>query len=202
MHVHTQVKLNVAEAAPGDAEGTLLVFPLELCVKGVTNANADAVVQALFAGDAAGAAARLRKVGQGVSVGPKPPATHIFVCSHLKRDKRCGLVGPFLVQKLRAIVAETKALGECPVRACSHVGGHAYAGNVICFSHRRGADGKPGELEGHWFGYVSPVAARDIVNRHLLQGEIIPGIWRGQMGLSEDEQKSRCENCACQKTEL
>lgn len=189
----------MAEAAPGDAEGTLLVFPLELCVKGVTTANADAVVRALFAGDAAGAAARLKKVGQGVSVGPKPPATHIFVCSHLKRDKRCGLVGPFLVQKLRAIVAEAqKALGECPVRACSHVGGHAYAGNVICFSHRGG------ELEGHWFGYVSPVAARDIVNRHLLQGEIIPGIWRGQMGLSEEEQKSRCDNCACKglKTEL
>lgn len=50
--------------------------------------------------------------------------------------------------------------------------------------------------------YVSPVVAHDIVQRHLVKGELIPGVWRGQMGLTEDEQKSRCENCACEKTEL
>ncbi len=33
------------------------------------------------------------------------------------------------------------------------VGGHAYAGNVLAFSHRGGGgEGKAGELEGHWFG--------------------------------------------------
>lgn len=145
-HSRPQAKLNVCEAAPGDAEGTLLVFPLELRVQGVTAANADAVVQALFAGPAAGAAARVGKV-PGATLGAPLPPTHLFVCSHLKRDKRCGLVGPFLVQRLRAIVAEAAAaVGPCPVRACSHVGGHAYAGNVLAFS-RRG-----GELEGHWFG--------------------------------------------------
>lgn len=51
--------------------------------------------------------------------------------------------------------------------------------------------------------YVSPIVAGDIVQRHLLKGELIPSVWRGQMGLSEDEQKSRsCENCACERTEL
>ncbi len=117
------MKLNVAEAAPGDAEGTLLVFPLELCVRGVTAANVDAVVQALFVagGEPQGtAAARLQRVA-GVTLGPPLPPRHLFVCSHLRRDKRCGLVGPFLVQRLREIVAETEALrGACPVRACSH----------------------------------------------------------------------------------
>ncbi len=46
------------------------------------------------------------------------------------------------------------------------------------------------------------MVAHDIVQRHLVKGELIPGVWRGQMGLTEDEQKSRCENCACEKTEL
>lgn len=110
----------MAEAAPGDEDGTLLVFPLELRVTGVTTANAEAVVAALFQGEPSGAKARVGKLGGGVAVGTQLPPTHLFVCSHLKRDKRCGLVGPFLVQRLRAIVAETLALGECPVRACSH----------------------------------------------------------------------------------
>lgn len=148
-----KVKLNVCEGAPEDAEGTLFAFPMEVRITGVTVANADAVVAALFGGEASGVRARLASV-EGAAVGTPLPATHLFVCSHLKRDKRCGLVGPFLVQRLRATVAETPALGECPVRACSHVGGHAYAGNVLAFSHRRGAGGTPGALEGHWFGYV------------------------------------------------
>lgn len=50
--------------------------------------------------------------------------------------------------------------------------------------------------------YVSPVVASDIVQRHLLKGELIPGVWRGQMGMSEEEQKTRCGNCSCEKTEL
>jgi hypothetical protein len=136
------VKLNVAEAAPGDAEGALLVFPLQLCVLGVTTANADAVVQALFVGEAKGAAARLNAVA-GVSLGPKLPSTHLFVCAHLKRDKRCGLVGPFLVERLRTIVAETPALGggACPVRACSHGEGRGLLLIARCALRPLGSDG-------------------------------------------------------------
>ena len=50
---------------------------------------------------------------------------------------------------MKGLRAEVEAKGlACPVRACSHVGGHAYAGNVLAFSHR----GPAKELEGHWFG--------------------------------------------------
>ena len=53
---------------------------------------------------------------------------------------------------------------------------------------------------------MTPLVAADIVDRHLIQGGHLMGVWRGKMGLSEEEQEAfaldRCANCACEKTEL
>ena len=193
---YQQVKLNVTEEEEGDEEGTLLVFPQEFCIKGVTVSNAAAVIKALFVEHS------LKDVGaiEGVTVAENIPRSHLFVCSHLKRDKRCGLIGPHLVKQMRGLVKE-KGI-SCPVRACSHVGGHEYAGNVLSFSRRDDSD----SVIGDWFGYVSPVVAKDIIERHVMKGEILMSVWRGQMGLSEQEQeqfaKQACENCQCDRTEL
>jgi hypothetical protein len=46
------------------------------------------------------------------------------------------------------------------VRACSHVGGHQYAGNVLAFSRRSGE----GELLGDWYGYVGESYTRTYVH--------------------------------------
>jgi (2Fe-2S) ferredoxin/small nuclear ribonucleoprotein (snRNP)-like protein len=237
-----KAKLNVAECSEeeGDEEGTLLLFPQEVCVTGVTIENADAVVEALLVrgeeeeegedgGDGGGlgervAEARDRLEGiEGVGVKDRMPRKHLFVCCHLKRDKRCGLVGPFLIKEFQRLIRAQEGREEensdvfefeCPVRACSHVGGHAYAGNVITFSRRVKEGGREGgtggRVVGDWWGYVTPVVAREIVVRHLVKGELLEGVWRGQMGLGEEEQKrvalkeGRCEGCDCggKKTEL
>lgn len=98
------------------------------------------------------------------------------------------------------------------MRSCSHVGGHTYAGNVLCFS-RRAPDGS---VVGDWYGYVTPLAAKDIVERTLQHGEILMSVWRGQMGLSEADQENlatelrrsysassaACNDCSCHKTDL
>ncbi len=204
-----KAKLNVAECSPeeGDKENTLLLFPQELCVTGVTVQNGEAVIQALLVGEGApttvkAATSKLKGI-KGVSVAPRLPAKHLFVCCHLQRDKRCGLVGPFLVKTFRELIrAKGKKVLDCPVRACSHVGGHAYAGNVISFSRRD----ESGRVVGDWWGYVTQVVAKDLVERHLMQGEVLVSVWRGAMGLAEEEQKrvakERCQGCECEKTEL
>jgi (2Fe-2S) ferredoxin len=64
------------------------------------------------------------------------------------------------------------------------VGGHKYAGNVIIFS----SDPK-GEVTGHWYGYVTPDDVPVLLQKHIEQGEIVDHLWRGQLGLSEEQQK-------------
>lgn len=233
-----KAKLNVAECCEeeGDEEGTLLLFPQELCVTGVTVENAEAVVEALLVkggeeegggedvGEDGGglgervAEARDRLEGvEGVGLKDRIPRKHLFVCCHLKRDKRCGLVGPFLIKEFRRLIRAQEGREEensdvfefeCPVRACSHVGGHAYAGNVISFSRRVEEGGREGVV-GDWWGYVTPVVAKEIVEKHLVKGELLESVWRGQMGLGEEEQKgvalkeAKCEGCDCgKKTKL
>lgn len=69
----------------------------------------------------------------------------VFVCAHNSRDKRCGVCGPLLLEKFNEEI-EAKALkDEVFVSACSHVGGHKYAGNLIIYSVAQ--DGK---VSGHW----------------------------------------------------
>ena len=71
--------------------------------------------------------------------------SHVFVCVHASRDRRCGVCGPALVQKLDEEV-ELRGLKERVfVSACSHIGGHKYAGNLIIY--QPGVDGK---TTGHW----------------------------------------------------
>ncbi|GKB97151.1 altered inheritance of mitochondria protein 32-like protein [Tanacetum coccineum] len=79
--------------------------------------------------------------------------SHVFVCSHSSRDKRCGYCGPILIKKFKE-EAELRGLENVSVTACSHVGGNKYAGNLIIYSVR---DAK---VSGHWYGYVTPKRLR------------------------------------------
>jgi (2Fe-2S) ferredoxin len=81
---------------------------------------------------------------------------YAFVCAHARRDKRCGVCGPPLIAALRSAAAQRST--PLAVRACSHVGGHAYAGNVLVFDR---ADGVP---RGTWLGYVAPEDVPTIVD--------------------------------------
>ena len=89
----------------------ILCRPLTVCLShplpGLTVANAGAVVEALLVQDS------LEKVAAlpGVSVVRDIPRDHLFVCSHLKRDKRCGLIGPYLVTELRGLIKVRRLLG-------------------------------------------------------------------------------------------
>ena len=81
---------------------------------------------------------------------------YAFVCAHARRDKRCGVCGPPLIAALRDAAAKRAA--PLAVRACSHVGGHAYAGNVLVFDRAAGVP------RGTWLGYVAPEDVPSIVD--------------------------------------
>ena len=119
---------------------------------------------------------------------------HIYVCTHMARDKRCGDKGPPIVTQFRRRLLECGLNPRVRVQSCSHLGGHKFAGNVIIF----GADASSGGVVGDWYGYVSEKDVDRLIERHLLKNEVVTELWRGRMGLSPADQEEfvrRQETC-------
>jgi hypothetical protein len=56
--------------------------------------------------------------------------SHVYVCAHGGRDVRCSVCGVVLIKKLNEETELQHLKDRVSVIACSHVGGHKYAGNV------------------------------------------------------------------------
>jgi len=179
-----KVKLTAASASSAaglyDQAGDILVFPERIRVRGCRSEDASALAAWLLAGAPKDSVPSL--VHEPIS----RRQHQLFVCAHTQRDKRCGVIGPAIVDVLTSELVR-RDLTHVPVRMCSHIGGHKYAGNVILFA----------QGEGHWYGYVDARAAVRIVDEHIVGGKplIEPKLWRGQLGLTEEAQRSRCDQC-------
>jgi hypothetical protein len=121
---------------------------------------------------------------------------YLIVCCHAARDARCGYLGPKLAdalsQRLGVKNAEQQRDGEDKCKSevimSSHVGGHKFAGNVIVYGKR---------FPGVWFGGLSAEVAHQFLDRLLsleetninaAEDEFLSRYWRGQTGLSKEEQ--------------
>jgi len=166
-----KITITAAQATPGDSDGDILVFPNRLRIR--TSESTESIVNAI-----------IQDNFTHLSGVTPLESTHIFVCCHAKRDKRCGYCGPLI---LEAISKRQTAGVES--RACSHVGGHIYAGNAIVFNR----DGR-----SDWLGYLtdSPECVDMVVG--LASGAISqPEVqhWRGRSGMSCEEHISFCASC-------
>lgn len=132
----------------------------------------------------------------------------VLICGHGGRDARCGIIGPILqteferalsgkeVQVLKgAVEVGDDSSTEClegsnevkgnPARVglISHIGGHKFAGNVILYipPQMLAKDGKAHPLAGYgiWYGRVEPKHVEGIVQKTLLEGEVIEEMFRG-----------------------
>lgn len=174
------IKLTICEGEDGteSSNGDVLIFPDMIRYKGLTHFDVDNFVEEVLVKDI-----------DWLPRSPEPMSgSYIFVCSHGSRDKRCGVCGPALIKRFKEEINGLGLDGQVAVSACSHVGGHKYAGNVIIFS----SDAK-GEVTGHWYGYVVPDDVPVLLHKHIGQGEVVDHLWRGQMGLSVEQQKRALE---------
>ncbi|CAM0944454.1 unnamed protein product [Alopecurus aequalis] len=173
-------KLTICEGEDGTESslGDVLIFPDMVRYRGLTHFDVDNFVEEVLVKD--------------VEWLPGSPeairGSYVFVCAHGSRDKRCGVCGPALITRFKEEIEGQGLDGQVSVSACSHVGGHKYAGNVIIFS----SDAK-GEVTGHWYGYVAPDDVPVLLNKHIGQGEIVDHLWRGQLGMTEEQQKKALE---------
>ena len=124
----------------------------------------------------------------------------IFICGHNSRDTRCGTLGPIL---RREFISCTRMIGRRPgydrstfegseamklvcqsrVALTSHVGGHAFAGNVIIYIPRAFMlpDGNKSPLAGRgiWYGRVEPRHVWGILEETFKRGTVIEELLRG-----------------------
>ncbi|KAI3813130.1 hypothetical protein L1987_17846 [Smallanthus sonchifolius] len=149
----------------GLSDGDVLLFPEMVKYRGLKEPDIISFVDEVI----------VNRKPWSIGVQETMTGSHIFVCAHSSRDKRCGFCGPILISKFKE-EAELRGLDNVSVTACSHVGGHKYAGNLIIYSVR---DKK---VCGHWYGYVTPSDVPELLDNHIGKGEIIDRIWRGQMG--------------------
>ncbi|XP_027152986.1 altered inheritance of mitochondria protein 32-like [Coffea eugenioides] len=153
------------------SDGDVLVFPDMIKYRDLKDSDVDGFVEDVLVNGNSWAAGK-----QEVLTG-----SYVFVCAHNNRDKRCGVCGPVLIEKFKEEIDSRALKSQVFVTACSHIGGHKYAGNVIIFSANAQA-----KIDGHWYGYVTPNDVPELLDQHIGKGEIIERIWRGQMGVTEE----------------
>lgn len=140
----------------------------------------------------------------------------ILICGHNSRDTRCGILGPLLRAGFNSYIrggTRLPAGGDRPtgflfnglelvnpfrasrVALTSHIGGHAFAGNVIIYLPKKFQmiDGKDNPLAGKgiWYGRVEPrhvwgimeSTQRGIVIEELLRGIYEPIVFGGRIHL-------------------
>ncbi|CDK25214.1 unnamed protein product [Kuraishia capsulata CBS 1993] len=102
----------------------------------------------------------------------------ILICGHSQRDIRCGAIAPLLQDEFNAVLSSKGLLFDedtnprgIKVGMISHIGGHAYAGNVVYF--------KKNMEYPVVYGRVFPKHVQGIVKETVVNGNIIEELYRG-----------------------
>ncbi|OBZ82044.1 Altered inheritance of mitochondria protein 32 [Choanephora cucurbitarum] len=168
---------------PGGSD--ILIYPDNILVSNVTHANMNDFYQLFVAAPLSQDQSRPDedRLGQ-MKIEPSPYRNLMLLCSHRKRDKRCGVTAPMLAQEIDHVLRE-KDLSEedVSVMMVSHIGGHKIAGNVICYINHG--------TRGIWYGRVKTCHCRSIVEETILKGKILKDLYRGAMDNSFENQKKR-----------
>ncbi|KAF9578286.1 hypothetical protein BGW38_005999 [Lunasporangiospora selenospora] len=128
---------------------------------------------------------------------PWLPQAAIMICSHKRRDKRCGITAPILHKEFKRLLRSKDihgdGEGDVEIWNVSHIGGHKFAGNVIV--HRGSSKGVGKEERDTldedpkmavWYGRVEPSHCKTIVETTIERGEVIRELFRGAMHGSFD----------------
>ncbi|CAM9354133.1 unnamed protein product [Discosporangium mesarthrocarpum] len=110
------------------------------------------------------------RVDDALQPRPTPFAQLVLVCTHGSRDKRCGRVGPQVLEAMaQELTKRGKTEKEVALRGSSHIGGHRFAGVLIVYP------------QGDWYGQLSKRNAAELVDRCILGDGVMKKNWRGNM---------------------
>lgn len=117
----------------------------------------------------------------------------VLICGHAQRDSRCGVMGPLLQREFEekllreGYILDNNDSGDksterkaARVGLISHVGGHAFAGNVIIYVPNTTAfEGNKLAGKGVWYGRVEPKHVEGILKATVGDGVVIEDLLRG-----------------------
>lgn len=101
----------------------------------------------------------------------------VVVCGHTQRDVRCGKLAPLLTAEFTKVLHRENLDNEVDVGLISHIGGHAYAGNVIYFPRDEHT------CPVTWYGRVFPQNVQGIIEETVKNKRIISELFRGDLKL-------------------
>ncbi|CAN8266183.1 unnamed protein product [Cochlearia groenlandica] len=172
------VETKLTVCGGGESDGDVLIFPEMIRYKALEDTDVDAFVEDVL----------VKGKTWTSGIREELSGSFVFVCAHGSRDKRCGVCGPPLMEKFVQEIGSRGLSDKIFVKACSHIGGHKYAGNLIVFS-----PDSAGNISGHWYGYVTPDDVPAMLDQHIAKGEILQNLSRGQMRLKPDGEEAEKE---------
>lgn len=107
----------------------------------------------------------------------RPYVQHILVCTDSK-SKACKKGGPAILRAFQAAIKARKLQRQIIVSEIGHVGGCGLGPNVIVYP------------DGVWYGTVDERDVEEIIERHLLGGEVVARLLRGA------RKDDPCHGCA------
>jgi (2Fe-2S) ferredoxin len=173
----------------GSGKTEVVVMPEWKLIRGVSKDTTPQFVQRFIDGN---------QVENELSAETLPFHSMVLICSHAKRDKRCGVTSKYLTKAFESGLrrrnlyrsfddTRTEAQGGLPgggtVLGClSHIGGHKFAGNVIIYRRRtKSVDQLHEKLKGLTLTTVDNPEDADLVKREAEDDVQAEGIWLGRV---------------------
>lgn len=109
----------------------------------------------------------------GMSARPCELDYVILLCSHRRRDARCGITAPLIKRELERHLrplgldrdADDSRPGGAGIFFVSHVGGHKFSANVLVYRKK--------EQQMIWLARVRPEHCEGLVKYTLLEGKVV-----------------------------
>ena len=109
----------------------------------------------------------------GMSARPCQLDYVILLCSHRRRDARCGITAPLIKRELERHLrplgldrdADDSRPGGAGIFFVSHVGGHKFSANVLVYRKK--------DQQMIWLARVRPEHCEGLVKYTILQGKVV-----------------------------
>ena len=104
---------------------------------------------------------------------PCPHDYVVLLCSHKRRDARCGITAPLIKKELERHLRgqglyrdhDDERPGGVGIYYVSHVGGHKFAANVLVYRKK--------EQQMIWLARVKPEHCEGVVKYTILKGKVV-----------------------------
>ena len=164
-------KLTACDLPAMEAGETILIFPDQVRISGLTEENLDNLMSYLENG-----------ITRGLQIEDFQKQL-ILICGHHNRDVRCGLAAPGILRKMEAILKQKDLSEQVVVTRSSHLGGHKFAGVVVVYP------------SGNWYGRLTEQDAAQIIELECIKEAAVSRFMAGQDGVKFGNASGCCQRC-------